>query len=90
MYWPIPPSSCVLAYSYLKGFVHQFFYRSTLIFLIVMGCGIADFGRRGLKRPKTQKNWPKILSPGVSTSSAWGFDSQGTDKAPVQTGSGVW
>ena len=33
----------------LKGIVHQFFcYRSNLIFWIVMGCGIADFGRRGL------------------------------------------
>ena len=25
-----------------------FFYRSNLIFWIVMGCGIADFGRRAL------------------------------------------
>ena len=33
----------------LKGIVHNFFvYRSNLIFWIVMGCGIADFGRRGL------------------------------------------
>jgi hypothetical protein len=32
-----------------KGIVHQFFYYcSNLIFWIVMGCGIADFGRRGL------------------------------------------
>ena len=32
-----------------KGIVHNFFlYRSNLIFWIVMGCGIADFGRRGL------------------------------------------
>ena len=30
----------------LKGIVHNFFlYRSNLIFWIVMGCGIADFGR---------------------------------------------
>ena len=33
----------------IKGIVHHFFfYRSNLIFWIVMGCGIADFGRRGL------------------------------------------
>ena len=33
----------------LKGIVHNFvLYRSNLIFWIVMGCGIADFGRRGL------------------------------------------
>ena len=33
----------------LKGIVHNFVvYRSNLIFWIVMGCGIADFGRRGL------------------------------------------
>ena len=33
----------------LKGIVHQFCFRcSNLIFWIVMGCGIADFGRRGL------------------------------------------
>ena len=34
----------------LKGIVHQFFffYCSNLIFWIVMGCGIADFGRRSL------------------------------------------
>ena len=28
----------------VKGIVHNFFYRSNLIFWIVMGCGIADFG----------------------------------------------
>ena len=33
----------------LKGIVHNFFvYLSNLIFWIVMGCGIADFGRMGL------------------------------------------
>ena len=32
-----------------KGIFHQFFFRcSNLIFWIVMGCGIADFVRRGL------------------------------------------
>ena len=36
-------------HSIFKGIVHNFFvYRSNLIFWIVMGCGIADFGRRGL------------------------------------------
>ena len=33
----------------IKGIAHQFvFCRSNLIFWIVMGCGIADFGRGGL------------------------------------------
>ena len=31
------------------------FYRSNLIFWIVMGCGKAHFGRRGLKTSQTQK-----------------------------------
>ena len=32
-----------------KGILHQkIFYRLNLIFWIVMGCGIADFDRRGL------------------------------------------
>ena len=35
-------------YIWLKGLFTIFFYRSNLIFWIVMGCGIADFGRRGL------------------------------------------
>ena len=46
---------CVLSLLYpqsthiLKGIVHQIvFYRSNLIFWIVMGCGIAHFGQRGL------------------------------------------
>ena len=40
-------SRCSIAL--FKGIVHQFFfYCSNLIFWIVMGCGIADFGRRGL------------------------------------------
>ena len=34
---------------YIKGILHQkIFYRLNLIFWIVMGCGIADFDRRGL------------------------------------------
>ena len=41
--------SSVKASKSLKGTVHNFFlFRSNLIFWIVMGCGIADFGRRGL------------------------------------------
>ena len=36
----------------VKGIVHNFFvHRSNLIFWIVMGCGIADFGQRGLYTP---------------------------------------
>ena len=38
-----------IAFIAIKGIVHQFFFRcSNLIFWIVMGCGIADFVRRGL------------------------------------------
>ena len=38
----------------LKGILHQKnFYRPNLIFWIVMGCGIARFGRRGLKTTET-------------------------------------
>ena len=38
----------------LKGILHQkIFYRLNLIFWIVMGCGIARFGRRGLKTTET-------------------------------------
>ena len=38
----------------VKGILHQkIFYRLNLIFWIVMGCGIAHFGRRGLKNPET-------------------------------------
>ena len=34
----------------IKGILHpKNFYRLNLIFWIVMGCGIARFGRRGLK-----------------------------------------
>ena len=40
--------------SVLKGILHQkIFYRLNLIFWIVMGCGIARFGRRGLKTTET-------------------------------------
>ena len=38
----------------IKGILHQkIFYRPNLIFWIVMGCGIARFGRRGLKTTET-------------------------------------
>ena len=49
-----------------KGILHQkIFYRPNLIFWIVMRCGIAHFGRRGLKIAETSKFWSKNLSPGV-------------------------
>ena len=38
----------------LKGILHQkFFYRLDLIYWIVMGCGTARFGRKGLKTTET-------------------------------------
>ena len=38
----------------LKGILHQkIFYCLNLIFWIIMGCGIARFGRKGLKTTKT-------------------------------------
>ena len=38
----------------LKGILYQkIFYRLNLIFWIVMGCGIARFGQRGLKTTET-------------------------------------
>ena len=62
---------------HLKGIVHNFFYFwSELIFWIVMRCGIADFGRRGLKMPKTQDFCVFILSPGTSTRGAGDLDSR--------------
>ena len=37
-----------------KGILHQkFFYCLNLIFWIIMGCGIARFGRKGLKTTET-------------------------------------
>ena len=37
----------------IKGIVHNFFfYRSNLIFCTVMGCGIADSGRRLVIAPQ--------------------------------------
>ena len=38
----------------IKGILHQkIFYRLNLIFWIVMGCGKAGFGQRGLKTTET-------------------------------------
>ena len=38
----------------IKGIHHQkIFYRLNFIFWIVMGCGVARFGRKGLKTTKT-------------------------------------
>ena len=65
-----------------KGILHQkIFYCLNLIFWIVMGCGIARFGRRGLKATETWKFWSQILSlgvlrrgaPGILRHSAMGF-----------------
>ena len=39
---------------HFKGILHQkISFRLNLIFWIVMGCGIARFGRRGLKTTET-------------------------------------
>ena len=44
----------IAAHSSVKGILHQkIFYRLNLIFWIVMGCGIARFGRKGLKTTET-------------------------------------
>ena len=41
-----------------KGILHQkIFYCLNLIFWIIMGCGIARFGRKGLKTTETWKFW---------------------------------
>ena len=62
----------------LKGILHQkIFYRLNLIFWIVMGCGIARFGRRGLKTTETWKFWSQILSPGVLRRGAPGVSRRG-------------
>ena len=65
--------------SALKGILHQkIFYRPKLIFWIVMRCGIAHFGRRGLKITKTWKFWSQNLSPGVSRRSRPGVSRHST------------
>jgi len=61
-----------------KGILHQkIFYRLNLIFWIVMGCGIARFGRKGLKTTETWKFWSQILSPGVLRRGAPGVSRHG-------------
>ena len=43
-----------LVSSFVKGILHQkIFYRLNLIFWIVMGFGIARFGRKGLNTTET-------------------------------------
>ena len=62
-----------------KGILHQkIFYRLNLIFWIVMGCGIARFGRRGLKTTETWKFWSQNLSPGVLRRGAPGVSRHST------------
>ena len=57
--------------SELKGLFTIFFFdRSNLIFWMVMGCGIADFVRRGLKTPQTQNVWVLIPLPVPNWASA--------------------
>ena len=64
--------------SIFKGILHQkIFYRLNLIFWIVMGCGIARFGRRGLKTTETWKFWSQNLSPGVLRRGAPGVSRRG-------------
>ena len=63
--WKAQHLSLVTIFTF-RGILHQKnFYRLNLIFWIVMGCGIARFGRRGLKTTETWKFWSQNLSPGV-------------------------
>ena len=56
----------ILNLDQLKGTVLQMInFCLNLIFWIVMGGGIARFGRRGLKTTETWKFWSQNLSPGV-------------------------
>ena len=67
-----------LYYRRLKGILHQkIFYRLNLIFWILMGCGIARFGRKGLKTTETWKFWSQNLSPGVLRRGAPGVSRRG-------------
>ena len=62
----------------VKGILHQkIFYCLNLIFWIIMGCGIARFGRKGLKTTETWKFWSQILSPGVLRRGAPGVSRHG-------------
>ena len=61
--------------NWIKGIVHIFFIFGPNSYFIVMGCGIADFVRRGLKTPQPQDFWVFILSPGTSARGAtWDLD----------------
>ena len=67
------------SFSSVKGILHQkIFYCLNLIFWIVMGCGIARFGRRGLKTTETWKFWSQNLSPGVLRRGAPGVSRHST------------
>ena len=61
-----------------------------LIFWIVMGCGIARFGRRGLKTPKTQHFWVFILSPGTLTRGAARESRSPAPRVQVSCGAASW
>ena len=77
--WPgWPGQKAKLINPSFKGILHQKnFYRLNLIFWIVMGCGIARFGRRGLKTTETWKFWSQNLSPrGFEARRTWGFEAQ--------------
>ena len=74
----VPPYNTA-RYCNVKGILHQkTFYRLNLIFWIVMGCGIARFGRRGLKTTETWKFWSQNLSPGVLRRGAPGVSRHST------------
>ena len=51
---PVPFSAMEVERESFKGILHQkIFYCLNLIFWIIMGCGIARFGRKGLKTTET-------------------------------------
>ena len=53
------------------------FYRLNLIFWIVMGCGIARFGWRGLKTTENLKILvSKFVPRGFEARRTWGFEAQ--------------
>ena len=54
--WPSLYYAQTCSFMLVKGILHQkIFYRLNIIFWIVMGCGIARFGRRDLKTTETWK-----------------------------------
>ena len=72
----------------IKGIVPQSIsYRLiNLIFWIVMGCGIARFGWRGLKTTQTWKFWSQSFSPGTSR----GIERTSRDGAMGPRGAAPW